>query len=245
MTSIGVIGFGTFGRFMCSYLKPFFNIGVYDKKPLEEEIKRFGVDFEPLEQLVRRPVIIIAVPVQAQEHLYRQIAPIINPQALVIDVSSVKMKPVELMQQFLPASCQILATHPLFGAVSGQKGIAGLTIVTWPVRVETTTYNSVKQFLEQRLHLKVLEQPPEPHDRQMAYAQALTFFIGRALERMDIPDSILKTATYQHLLDIERVIRKDSDELFRSVQAENPFAGEVREQFVEELGKIQAELRGH
>ncbi|MBW3538356.1 prephenate dehydrogenase/arogenate dehydrogenase family protein [Candidatus Parcubacteria bacterium] len=244
MISVGVIGFGTFGRFMCSYLKPFCNIGVYDQRPLAEEAGRFGVAFEPVERLAKRPVIIIAVPVQAQEDLLRQMAPVINPLALVVDVSSVKLKPVALMEKHLPATCQILATHPLFGPFSGKHGIAGLTVITWPVRVKPETYAKAKAFLVQTLKLVVKERSPEEHDRQMAHVLALTLFIGRALSQMQIPDSELKTATYQHLIDLENIVRADTPELFRSIQAENPFADEVRQRFLRQLQQIESEMRG-
>ena len=42
------------------------------------------------------------------------------------------------------------------------------------------------------------------HDQQMAYVQALTHFIGRAVNDMDIPDVEQKTVAYQYLLDIKK-----------------------------------------
>ena len=242
MTQVGVIGFGTFGKFMCSHLKPFFDIAVYDKRSVAAALKRAGFKFAPLEVVVQRPVIIAAIPVQEQEGLWRAVREKINPDALVIDVSSVKAKPIEMMKKYLPGSCQILATHPLFGPVSGREGIAGLTIITWPVRIDSASYDKIKAFLNNELKLIVKERAPEDHDRQMAYVLSLTLFIGRALRQMQIPDSELKTRTYQHLLDLENIVRGDTEDLFRSVQLENPYAGEVRQQFLDELEKIQKEL---
>ena len=60
------------------------------------------------------------------------------------------------------------------------------------------------RFFSQILKLNVLERSPELHDKQMAYVQALTHFVGRAVNNMDIPDVEQKTPAYQHLIDIKK-----------------------------------------
>ena len=115
-------------------------------------------------------------------------------------------------------------------------------MVTWPVRVADERYGQVVQFLGEQLRLKVTEISPEEHDREMAYVQALTFFLGRALGGMELPDTQLKTATYQHLLDLRRIVANDTSELFETIQRFNPYAGEVRERFTRGLDGLEQEL---
>jgi prephenate dehydrogenase len=239
---IGVIGFGTFGRFMCSYLKQRADVLVYDQRGLEEEMETFGVEAALLDDVLKQDVIILAIPVQEQEAFWQVNGSSVNPQALVIDVSSVKTKPVELMQEYLPASCEILATHPLFGPQSGAQGIEGLSVVFWPVRMQAEKADQIKQLLEQDFGLHVILKSPEDHDKDMAYVQALTFYIGRAIGRMGIPDTKLKTRTYQHLFEIEQIVNKDTDELFLTIQHENPYADDVREELLKHLQDIDREL---
>jgi prephenate dehydrogenase len=240
--TVGVIGFGTFGRFMCGYLKRYGEVVVYNRTDRRDEIERFGLTAGSVEEALAQPIVILAISVQAQEAFWREHGAKVNPDALVIDVSSVKVKPVELMQKYLPKSCQILATHPLFGPQSGKDGIAGLSIVIWPVRLEETPLNKIMAFLQNELELKIIRKTPQDHDKDMAYVQALTFFIGRAIGRMGLPDTELATKTYQHLFDIEQIVGKDTDELFLTIQQENPYADEIRKELVAHLEDIEGEL---
>jgi prephenate dehydrogenase len=72
----------------------------------------------------------------------------------------------------------------------------------------------------------------------MAYVQALTHLIGRSLVNLGIPDEQLKTASYQHLLELCALIGADTFELFTAIQTQNPFAAEVVEKFVGEAQSL-------
>ena len=242
MDSIGIIGYGIFGRFWARHLTRFAEVVACDTRDLAAKTVGDGVRWGSLDEAVRQPVVILAVPVQALEGVLREIGPRLRLGTLVMDVASVKCVPVELMRRYVPAECEIVATHPLFGPQSGAKGIGGLTMVTWPVRVSDERYESMKRFLRERLELALVEVSPEEHDREMAYVQALTFFVGRGLGSMGLPDSRLKTATYQHLLDLERIVANDTPELFETIQRFNPYATEVRERFAKILDDLEGKL---
>ncbi len=147
------------------------------------------------------------------------------------------------MLKNLPDDCQILATHPLFGPESGKNGIRGLKIVLWPVRVDTTLYDQVKLFLFEALGMQIIEMSPDEHDQEMAFVHGLTFFIGEALRNMKISDEKLKTATYQHLLEIQYMSQKHTKDLFETMEIWNPYARTVRSEFLKELEKIQITLK--
>ena len=78
----------------------------------------------------------------------------------------------------------------------------------------------------------------------MAYVQALTHLIGRSLAQMQIPDEMLKTQTYQHLIDLTGLIGNDSFELFTAIQTMNPFAQEVVDDFVVRAQDLLTQVRG-
>jgi prephenate dehydrogenase len=137
------------------------------------------------------------------------------------------------MLKHLPENVDIIGTHPLFGPQSGKDGIEGLNIVVCPVR--TKKNHNLIRFFSKELKLNVLERTPIVHDKQMAYVQALTHFVGRAVNAMDIPDVEQKTPAYQYLLYIKRNLGQDSLDLFLTIEKENPYAKEVRDQFIEEL----------
>jgi prephenate dehydrogenase len=240
MKQLGFIGFGNFGRFIIPHLKPYFDITVFDKVDHKKLAAEAGVKWGTLEEVASKDFVALSVPVQFLEDLLIEIKGFLRPKTLVFDLSSVKMKPVNLMLKHLPAHVEIIGTHPLFGPQSGKNGIAGLNLVICPVR--TKKNGNLSRFFSQKLKLNVLERTPENHDKQMAYVQALTHFIGRAVNAMDIPDVEQKTPAYQYLLDIKRNLGQDSMDLFLTIEIENPYAKEVRDQFIAELKKLNKRL---
>ncbi|HEY6736799.1 MAG TPA: prephenate dehydrogenase/arogenate dehydrogenase family protein [Candidatus Saccharimonadia bacterium] len=151
MKTVGIIGFGTFGRFMAAQLAPYLSVLVDEARVSAAEAKAAGAKRVPYTELGAADVVIPSVPVQALEGVLQELDTVVRPGALVADVSSVKVIPVELMQALLPPGVEILATHPLFGPQSGAQGIAGLPMVVWPVRVRAERYERIRRFLGETL----------------------------------------------------------------------------------------------
>ncbi|OGF21459.1 prephenate dehydrogenase [Candidatus Falkowbacteria bacterium RBG_13_39_14] len=235
--SIGIIGFGNFSRFMIKHLSPFFDISVYARKDIAEDALKLNVKSVSLEEAASQDIIIPSVPLDAFEEVILRIKNIVKPGSIVVDVTSVKVRPVELMEKYLPPHAEILATHPLFGPESGKNGIEGLRIVLCPVRVNNLEL--ITKFLSDNLRLQVLMRTPDEHDRQMAFVQGLTHFIARAANELDIADFDQKTMAYQKLLDIKELLGGDSDALFLTMEKGNPYAKEAREKFMRTLEKIE------
>lgn len=236
MKSLGVVGFGQFGQLAVRTLKDHFEVLVTDRtSDAAARAAEAGVAFGSLAQAGACEVVVVAVPVAAMEAVFTELAPHLAPGALVVDVGSVKMLPVRLMTDILPAHVDLVATHPLFGPQSARDGLAGLRFVVCPVR--GGRHDCVAEF-GRSLGLTVTVTTPEEHDREMAYVQALTHLIGRSLVNLRIPDEQLKTASYQHLLELCALIGADTFELFTAIQTQNPFAAEVVEAFVGEARSL-------
>jgi len=240
MQTLGIIGFGSFGQFISKYLKPHFKVSVFNRSDKSSIASSMGLPYLSLEEVCNSDVVIVCVPVQFMEEMLIKIAPMLKRGAKVVDVSSVKVKPVQLMKKHLPEHCEIIATHPLFGPQSGKNGIEGLNMVLCPGERRTTV--SLERFFKDVYGLNVLIRTPEVHDQQMAYVQALTHFVGRAVNEMDIPDVEQKTPAYQYLLNIKRNLGGDSYDLFLTIEQENPYAKGVREHFIKELNKLNDSL---
>lgn len=165
--------------------------------------------------------------------------------ALVIDVASVKVRPIQLMRDLLPPETEIIGTHPLFGPQSGKDGIAGLPIAFCPVRASAERIECVRKFLAETLALQVFEISPEEHDRQMAYVQGLTHLISRAVGEMELPRTELATAAYRRFLDMRSNLANDSWDLFVTIERENPFAPEVRKMLRAKLEELERRLDEH
>jgi prephenate dehydrogenase len=232
MKTLGLIGFGQFGRLAAASLKPHFDVLAADAAPdAAQAAAQLGVGFGSVGQAAARDIVIVAVPVRSMQAVFAMMAPHLKPHALVIDVGSVKMLPARWMLETLPDHVDIVATHPLFGPQSARNGLEGLRLVVCPIRGERA--DCVADF-GRSLGLTVSMTTPEEHDREMAYVQALTHLIGRSLVNMNIPDEQLKTPSYQHLLELCGLIGGDTFELFTAIQTQNPFAAEVAGAFVQE-----------
>lgn len=230
MKSLGVVGFGQFGQLAVRILKSHYEVLVTDPAPgAAAAAAQAGVAFGSLQEAAGCDVVVVAVPVAAMREVFAAMAPYLKPGALVVDVGSVKMLPVQWMSELLPAHVDLVATHPLFGPQSARDSLQGLRFVICPVRGER--HERVAEF-GRSLGLTVTVTTPEEHDREMAYVQALTHLIGRSLVNLGIPDEQLKTVSYQHLLELCSLIGADTFELFTAIQTQNPFAAEVVEAFV-------------
>jgi prephenate dehydrogenase len=89
----------------------------------------------------------------------------------------------------------------MFGPDSGKDGVAGLPLVFTPIRCETELASTLKAlFLS--MDLKVLEMDCERHDREAAYSQGVTHFVGRVLDELHLAPTQLATVGYQRLMSI-------------------------------------------
>ncbi len=242
MTEIGIIGFGQFGQFTARHLARFFDVTVCDSADRRLEAEEIGVKCADFSISAGKQTVIFAVPLPAFAGVLKRAAPILKPNALCLDVCSVKMKPVELMKEILPPSVEIIGTHPLFGPQSGREGISGMRVAFCPVR--TTRANQIENFLRENLQLKVLRRTPEEHDREMAHVQALTHFVARALDELHVEESSLATVSYEELMRAARLVSEDSWELFQTIQQDNPFAADKRKTFVEKLVELENRMNG-
>ncbi len=228
-TSIGIIGFGDFSKLMIRHLEPYADILVATRqKSPDSDLKcRFVSNVEALAQ----PVVIPSMPSQFLESYFKENAKYLQPKAIVVDVCSVKVKPVKTLKKILPGSVEILATHPLFGPASASDTLAGQRIMIYPARLEPAKYEDIKGFLRDTMRLKLIECTPEEHDRTLAYVQGLSHYIGRIMDIMKIPDTELLTRAYADLLDMKKIQGGDSWELFESIMLENPYAKAVHDEF--------------
>jgi len=224
---LGLIGFGAFGRLTARHLSSWFDILAHDPAATDGE----GVaNLTDLATAAACPTVVLAVPVEALEATLIAIAPYLRPDALVIDVGSVKVKPAQAMNALLPPGVRIVGTHPLFGPQSGKDGISGLRIAVCEVRGARDA-RRVAAFCRRALGLKVFQVSPEDHDREAATVQGLTHLIARVLMAMEPLPTRMTTASFDRLMQAVDMVRHDSPAIFRAIERDNPFAAEVRERF--------------
>lgn len=231
---------------MVEYLAPYADI-VVSSRSHESGDAGFGAQFAPLQEVLAQPIIIPSIPSQFFRDFFSENVDLINPEALVIDVCSVKVKPLQVLEGLLPKTCQIIGTHPLFGpgSIAKNGGIEGLPCAFSPVRCKTGGVNEVRSFLADTLKLNVLDRTPEEHDKEMAHVMGLSHYIGRVMQMMDIPESELATVAYKDLLDMKRVQGEDSWDLFKSIMEENPYAHEINQKFKKAEKELDKKLNSN
>jgi prephenate dehydrogenase len=225
---IGIIGFGQFGAFMAKHLKAHATI-----VPVHRETNPVV--------LQDCDVVVFAVPWDGLLDAIKRAKPYVRADALIVDVTSVKQKPLALLAKHFP-NHQRLGTHPIFGPQSGKNGLAGLPIVLCRESTPTPLYKKIKRFLKTTYALHILEMTPQEHDHEMAHIQGLTHFIGRALLLLDIKSYPANTQSYARLLELTDLLRYDSMELFKTIQNVNPEAKKVRRNFLDALQQLHRDL---
>ena len=238
---LGIFGLGAFGQLIVRHLSPYFEILVCDPSLQARRFARHhNVRLTDLETVAKCPYIVLATPIRTLFDLSRAIAPFVQPRAMVFDVGSVKIGPAKWLSENLPSHCDIICTHPLFGPQSAKRGLHGLEITVCPVRARHL--NSIIAFFAKGLDLKVSITSPEAHDEALAAVQGLTHMIAKVLSRMEPLPKVHTTRSYELLLEGIGLVSGDSDELFLSIERDNPYATEVRKRFFSEIEQLKQRL---
>jgi prephenate dehydrogenase len=237
--TMGIVGFGRFGRFAAFHLRDHFELSVFDSDDRMAEAREMGFRTRTLEEVSKSSVVLLCVPISRIRSALKEMAPYLVGNSLVVDTCSVKEYPVFQMKTVLPPYVQILGTHPLFGPDSAAKGLQEKKIVLCPVRIRDLS--SVEGFLN-RLGLNVLISSPEAHDRGMAFTQVVVQFLGRAFLDMGLAKQNMATPGYETLMDILDVVRNDTWELFCDLQTYNRFAKEARGKLIKSLVMVHQKL---
>jgi prephenate dehydrogenase len=168
-------------------------------------------------------VIVVAVPISATADIIKKVGPLLAKDALLMDLTSLKKEPVELMLANSPA--EVIGCHPLFGPALTDA--SGQNIVLCRAR-GTTWYLWIKGICEKN-KLVVVETTPEKHDKMMAIIQVLnhlnTISLGMALAETGIPLAEINkfsTPIFRTKLDIIKKVFTESPELYADIIAKNP-----------------------
>jgi len=238
---IGIIGFGRFGKLVSHYLAKDFDVFVHTRADKASEINRTGARAASLEEACRQDIVIPCVPISVFKDFLEQIAPLIKPDGLIIDVCSVKEYPIRWMKRILPDTVSILATHPMFGPDSASDSLEGKKICLCKVKIADKQYHKIKSYLAAK-GLVVIEATAREHDEQIATSLALTHLIGRTLSESGATQLDIDTEGYKRLLHILEVVERDTWQLFMDMNQYNTYARKKRIEFMDIMQDINARL---
>lgn len=182
---------------------------------------------------------IISVPITATEEIIKRVAPHANA---LMDFTSLKSFPIELMLKYSKSNCEVGGLHPLFGEV---KSLNGRTVVY------CETKKSGKKCLEvlkafQKAGLKIVKMKPPEHDLWLAgilqnervnlleaFALSLEKSGLSAKEIYEISPPPTKV-----LIDlVARQVDEKNDELYQALQDYNPFTPPIKQHLISMITK--------
>lgn len=207
-------------------------------------ISDIDTPLRPIDAASAADVVVISVPIADTAAVIREVGPRVRPDALLMDVTSIKSEPMRAMLESTTAS--VVGTHPLFGPAV--HSLQGQRIVLTRGRGDAW-FEWLRVALQSRGAL-LIETTPEEHDRVMSVVQVLLHYsievMGRTLAALGV--SIEQTLQYTSpIYAIELLLTgrhfAQSPDLYASIQMENPATADVMKAFLaagEELRGIVA-----
>ena len=242
-------GYGKMGRWFANFLlkdgKEVIIAGRNEEKLLEVK-QQLGVEIATnnAEAVKNADVVLISVPIDSFDEVVKQIAPYTHPEQVIVDITSIKVFPVETMHKHIKTGL-VLGVHPMFGP--GARDIGNQNFILTPTNEkEKTLAQKIGKYLETRGARATLMVPQE-HDEMMTVILGLSHFIA-----LVSADTLLSLDDLKRMKDIggitykmlrtlvESVISEDA-EFYASLQTNLPKMPEVEKLF-QSKAKTWAEL---
>ena len=231
-------GSGGMGRWFASFLskdgKEVVITGRNEEKLLKIK-QELGVEAATNAEAVQSvDVILISVPIDNFEPVVQEIRPYIRPEQVVIEITSTKVVPSEIMHRHIKAGLT-LGVHPMFGP--GARSVARQNFVLTPTNEEEATLaQKVKDYLEAR-EARVTLMAPQEHDEMMAVILGLSHFIGIVSADTLLSLGSLKQmetiggTTYKLLLNLVGSVLSEDPDFYASLQMNLPNMAKIEALF--------------
>jgi prephenate dehydrogenase len=188
--------------------------------------------------------IVIAVPISVTAEMIKRVGPLMKAGSLLMDLTSLKKEPVELM--LANTKADVIGCHPLFGP--GVEEATGENIILCKARGEKW-FVWLKNLLEKK-GMMVTEDTPEEHDKMMSIVQVLnhlnTISLGMAITKIGIPLSEIDkytTPIFQTKLEIVKKIFTENPGLYADIIIGNPGVGNILDIYEEALADIREAIK--
>ena len=236
--TIGIIGYGDFGEFLCRMAKRY----VPDARVMVSS-SRFapdGATFAPFEDVCKADVLIPCVPISKFEETIARAKLHVAAATVIVDVCSVKVMPVAVLRG---AGVRFVASHPMFGPYSFAKTeghLDGLRLVVSDGNLSAEDFRKALSFLR-ALKLNVIEMSAENHDKSMAETLFLTHLVAQTATKGNFVRTDIDTISFGFLMDAVESVRENT-ELFKDVYRYNPYCKAVFERFKNALEEVESSL---
>ncbi len=241
-------GSGKMGRWFASFLLKDGQeviITGRNKRKLLEAKRQLGVEVASnVEAVKSADVVLLSVPIDNFEEVVKQLGPYTHSGQAIIDITSIKVFPVEAMHKHIKTGL-VLGAHPMFGP--GARDMVNQNFVLTPTNDEETVLaQKVKGYLEARGAGATMMTPHE-HDEMMSVILGLSHFIAivsadtlMSLDRLKQMEAI-GGSTYKVLLTLVGSVVAEDPEFYASLQMSLPGMAEV-ERLFQRSSKTWADL---
>lgn len=246
-------GTGEMGQWFTHFFKEKgYEVTVWGKGSKIEIARKLEVPFAlDLESTISESdILIVSVPINVTEDTIAEIAPKMKAGSLLMDFTSVKVKPLEAMRKFVPMDVEILGTHPMFGPTI--QTIRGQTVILVPITGRSEKWFPVIRKLFEESGANVEITTAAEHDMLVSVVQGLTHFayisIGTTIDRLDFDVKKSRkfvSPVYDIMLDFVGRILGQNPYLYALIQMENPGVLEVHKTFIKECEEISSLVRAH
>lgn len=250
-TALIVGGAGAVGTLFCRLLLASYqHVTVVDLK-CDEAKKVAGVEYlqcdindpSAVKKLRASNLILLTTPEEAAIEFIKSSGKLLLPGQCLIDTMSVKSTVVHHLQE-IADNIEVLSINPMFGPSLGFKNqsIAFVEVNNGPIST-----NFLSMICE--AGASVVAFTAEEHDRYTASTQVAThtaiLIFGMTLEKMNYNSSLAKpiwTPPHKALLALLARMLSADPEVYRDIQASNPYAEEARQKMGNSLDELNANI---
>ncbi|MEM2546737.1 MAG: prephenate dehydrogenase/arogenate dehydrogenase family protein, partial [Candidatus Bathyarchaeia archaeon] len=236
---VAIIGAGKMGKWFANFfLKQGFTVMISDKN--EERLRKVSEELKVeaasnIKAVEKADMIFICVPIESFEEVISEIHAYTRPGQQVLDICSIKERPVEIMHKYIK-KCVVLGTHPMFGP--GVKSIEKQNIVLTPTNAEEEKFaEDFGRWLESK-GANVFKMSPKEHDKLMSIVIGLPYFLslvtcdtvisfGRFTEAKKVSG-----ASYKFLLTLVEALTSEETDFSTSLQMNLPEVDKIEELFL-------------
>ena len=205
------------------------------REPLERVAGKLGVTvMENRAAVAGAEVCILSVPIDSFEAVVKEIAPAVPPNAVVVEITSIKTMPSRVMREHLP-NARCLSLHPMFGP--GARSPNGQNFILTPAdAAEEALAAKAREYLEARGG-RVRQMTPTEHDDMMTVILGLSHFIAivtadTLLDFAGLESSrSFSSTTYRVLLDLVESVVAEDPNLYAALQLNMPGITGVEDNF--------------
>ncbi len=238
---IALLGYGRFGRALSGLLQ---EAGIPHRvfDPQQASVPAGLRAASALEASRGAAIVVLAMPVTAMRAVLEALRPHLTPAQTVLDVGSVKVRPVQVLASVLGRDIPWAGTHPLWGPASLARGDKPRRTVVCPNELHAGAVRQARALFE-RIGCVVTEMSPDVHDMLMARTHVLTFFLAHGLMRSEAgKDLPFAPPSFQPIARLVEYARQEVPHLLGVVQLENPYARDARVGLMETLTRLHLEL---